>query len=70
MPRAQCPWCGRDVAIRAGGGMRQHFDEVPARSWTGRKVCPGSGHTRERLRQMVVRDRARAAGTTDQGPLA
>ena len=38
LPRATCPICGRDVAVRVNGALREHMlpgDLV--------NLCPGSG---------------------------
>lgn len=37
LPRGKCPYCGRRVALRVNGTVREHQDKE-----TGRK-CGGSG---------------------------
>ena len=51
LPRAACPECGRDVALRVGGELREHRDE------SGQK-CPAQGYT-------IAEVNARQKGTFD-----
>lgn len=44
LPRATCPSCGRDVALRRGGELREHVRDPNDELAPGVK-CPGSGHT-------------------------
>jgi len=48
LPRGNCPVCGADVALRAGGEMREHPDHRHHLYGTGRNdevpKCSGSGH--------------------------
>lgn len=53
LPRGTCRACGRDVAIRNGGEVREHARAgkymwsgiVGAPRGIGSSVCPGSGKT-------------------------
>lgn len=38
LPRATCPRCGREVAVRVGGKLREHRAHHYATA-----LCPGSG---------------------------
>lgn len=41
LPRGACPVCGRDVALRKGGLVREH--QAPPRLQHKSLVCLGSG---------------------------
>lgn len=43
-PRGRCPACGKDVALRRGGWVREH---APA-DGNNASVCPGSGSLPDR----------------------
>lgn len=47
LPRGRCPLCGKDVAVRVGGELREH------RSGQGEpsELCDGSGLTLEAARE-------------------
>ena len=49
LPRATCPFCERDVALRVGGELREHEFSIPFES--AREKCPASGHTVEQVVQ-------------------
>lgn len=42
LPRAFCPTCSREVAVRTGGQLREHRDH-------GGDLCPASGMTPEQV---------------------
>lgn len=49
LPRAQCPVCHGQVAVRRGGQLREHQDHRHELYGVGRGAvvpkCPGSGKT-------------------------
>ena len=57
-PRAECPYCRRQVAVRVNGALRQH-----TLNRGNSHVCFGSGRVaaveRGRLRQTLPGERAR-----------
>ena len=68
--RGSCPACGRDVALRKGGLVREHQDQIYGGAWG---TCAGSGkpngcnpETRERQSQaaLVRIERERVARKT------
>lgn len=59
LPRAICPVCGRGVALRRGGQLREHPAVQGARG-----LCPGSGKTQESL---LPRERFLGPGPLDSG---
>jgi hypothetical protein len=52
MSRATCPVCGRDVAVRAGGEIREHASD-PSRKPPN--LCWGTGRTVEQARALMSR---------------
>lgn len=46
LPRAICPRCGRDVALRNRGELREHKELPPAREPRAR-ICAAAGWTVE-----------------------
>jgi hypothetical protein len=45
LPRAVCPTCGQEVALRRGGELREHRPEGT--------LCPASGYTVEQVEQKI-----------------
>jgi len=44
LPRAECPVCGKQVAVRKHGELREHYVYWPqAERDTSGRVCDGSG---------------------------
>jgi hypothetical protein len=52
LPRAICPLCGRNVALRRGGELREHW-RLPAP--LASMHCPAQGKTLEEARELVRR---------------
>lgn len=48
LPRATCPLCDRDVAVRRGGELREHINQL-----AGGIKCAGSGFTVARVAAAV-----------------
>jgi hypothetical protein len=53
LPRAECPVCHGDIALRSGGELREHQDHRHELYGVGRGVhvpnCPASGKTLAQL---------------------
>lgn len=49
LPRADCPVCGKSVAVRVGGKLREHYvyrlqaEQDPSTTLGRMRVCEGSG---------------------------
>ena len=58
LPRATCPVCKRDVALRNGGILREHRTDAEADA----ELCPASGFTVEQAAADVEEARAEMNG--------